>query len=126
MPDEAQETRASLLKAPAEREPAAATRTSVSIRRGQLADNDSEIDILPNERVELDAVASDVLIEMIETKLEDYGLEKVIPDEGLLAETYRAVHRSERLRRKFEDLEEEFDEEAAAVRFRKAWRTRFA
>ncbi len=101
-----------------EREPAAATRTSASILREQLADNgatNSEIDILLNERVELNAMASDALIETIETKLKAYGLKKVIPDDDLLAETYRAFDRSERLREKFEEMEEEFDEEAAAI-----------
>jgi len=102
-----------------EREPAAATRTSASMLREQLADNgatNSEIDILLNERVELNAMTSDALIETIETKLKAYGLKKVIPDDDLLAETYRAFHRSERLREKFEEMEEEFDEEAAAIK----------
>ena len=82
-----------------EREPAAATKISEEILRQQLADNgatDSEIGILVSERVELNAAASDALIEMIETKLKAHGLKKVIPDEeGLLVETYRAFHRSE-------------------------------
>ena len=53
-----------------------------SILRGQLAENgasDAEIDILLNERVELNAMTSDALIAMIERKLEAYGLEKVVP-----------------------------------------------
>ncbi len=101
-----------------EREPAAATKTSPDILRGQLAENgadDAEIDILLNERVELNAMASDALIEMIETKLKAYGLKKVIPDDDLLAETYRALHRSQQLRERFEEMEEEFDEEAIEI-----------
>ena len=96
-----------------EQEPAAATRTSTDILRAQLAENgatDAEIDILLNERVELNAVASDALIEMIERKLKDYGLEKVVPDDDLLAETYRAFHHSHQLREKFEEIEDEFKE----------------
>jgi hypothetical protein len=57
-----------------EREPAAATRTSTDTLRGQLAENGAtnlEIAILLNERVELNAMTSDALIEMIERKLED-------------------------------------------------------
>jgi len=110
-----------------EREPAAATKTSKSILRAQLAENGAtfaEIDILLNERVELNAVASDALIEMIERKLKAYGLKKVIPDEDLLAETYRAFHRCEQLREKFEEMEEEFDEEAAAVAIPKGLKKR--
>jgi hypothetical protein len=101
-----------------EREPAAATRASASILRAQLADNgatNSEIDILINERVELNAMTSDALIEMIETKLKAYGLKKVIPDDDLLADAYRAFHRSKRLREKFKEVERQFDQEAAAV-----------
>jgi hypothetical protein len=99
-----------------EREPAAATRISASVRREQLAANgasDDEIDILLNERVELNALASDALIEMIEDKLDDHGLEKVTPDDELLSETYRAFHRSQQLREKFEELESDFDSEAS-------------
>ena len=47
-----------------EREPAAATRISASNLRAQLAENgasDAEIDILLNERVELNAMTSDAL-----------------------------------------------------------------
>jgi hypothetical protein len=94
-----------------EREPAAATRVNAGILRGQLAENgatNSEIDILLNERVELNAMTSDALIEMIERKLQAYGLEKVLPDDELLAETYRAFHRSQELRKKFEQIKDEF------------------
>jgi hypothetical protein len=60
-------------------------------------------------------MTSDALIETIEAKLKAHGLKKVIPDGDLLAETYRAFHRSEQLREKFEDMEEHFDEEADAI-----------
>jgi hypothetical protein len=101
-----------------EREPAAATRTSASTLRAQLAENgasDAEIDILLNERVELNAMASDALIAMIERKLKAYGLDKIVPDHGLLAEAYRAFHRSQLLRRRFEEMAEKFDEEGIAA-----------
>jgi hypothetical protein len=101
-----------------EREPAAATRIRSSLLRDQLAENgaaSAEIDILLNERVELNALTSDALIAMIETKLKAYGLKKVVPDEGLLAETYRVFHRSQQLRERFEEMEEEFDEEADTI-----------
>jgi hypothetical protein len=101
-----------------EREPAAATRISVKMLREQLVANgatDSEINILVNQRVELNALTSDAVIAMIETKLKTYGLKKVIPDEDTLAETYRVFHRSQKLRKKFEEMEEKFDEEAATI-----------
>jgi DNA topoisomerase 6 subunit A-like protein len=101
-----------------EREPAAASKVGPDILRAQLAENggtEDEIAILFEERVELNAMTSDALIEMIERKLNDYGLEKVIPDDELLAETYRAFHRSQQLRTKFEEIAHQFDETAPEV-----------
>jgi hypothetical protein len=101
-----------------EREPAAATKTSESILRDQLAENgatDAEIAILLNERVELNAMTSDALIAMIEQKLKAYGLTKIIPDDVVLAEAYRALHRSQQLREEFEELEEGFKETRITV-----------
>ena len=69
-----------------EREPAAASKTTEATLRGQLNENgatEAEITILLNERVELNALPSDELVEMIERKLKDYGLEKVMPGDDL-------------------------------------------
>ncbi len=96
-----------------EREPAAATKTSEANRRSQLAENgatEEEIEILLHERVELNAMTSDELIAMIERKLKEYGLKKIIPDDDLLGEAYQAFHRSNELREKFEEMESEFEE----------------
>jgi hypothetical protein len=96
-----------------EREPAAATRTTEDILRKQLAENgatDAEIDILIHERVELNAMTSDGLIEMIERKLEDCGIEKVIPGDDLLAEAYQAFHHSKNLEDIFEKGKSEYEE----------------
>ena len=101
-----------------EREPAAATKISPDILRAQLAENganDAEIAILLDQRVELNAMASDDFIEMIERKLDDYGLKKVVPDDALLAKTYRGFHRSQQLRKEFEKVEKTFDKEAGEV-----------
>jgi hypothetical protein len=94
-----------------EREPAAATRMSASVLRGQLAENgatEAETNILLSERIELNAMASDALIAMIERKLKAYGLKKVIPDDDLLGETYLAFHDSQQLRERFEKVQDEF------------------
>ena len=101
-----------------EREPAAATKVSADIRRGQLAENgatDTEIAILLDERVELNAMPSDALIAMIERKLKAYGLEKVIPDDDVLGEAYQAFHRSQQLRVKFQKMEDEFEDTGIEV-----------
>ena len=95
-----------------EREPAAATKMSDAARRAQLAENgatDAEIEILLKDRVELNAMTSDALIAMIERKLKAYGLNKVIPDDALLAEAYQAFHRSKELRQQFEEIESKFE-----------------
>jgi hypothetical protein len=100
-----------------EREPAAATKTDKGTLRKQLAENGAtaeEIAILLNERVELNAMTSDALIEMIEGKLKNYGLEKVIPDDDMLVDTFKALHRSNQLREEFEELEQEFEEDEIA------------
>jgi len=101
-----------------ERELAAATRTSKGMLRTQLTENgatEAEIAILLNERVELNAMTSDALIAMIERKLKDYGIEKVIPDDNLLAEAYQTFHRSQQLRDEFEELEENFKDSKIKV-----------
>jgi hypothetical protein len=102
-----------------EREPAAATKIKdPETLRAQLRENgasEAEIGILLHERVELNAMTSDALVAMIERKLDAYGLEKVVPDDDLLAETYRAFHRSHRLRERFTEMEQQFDKEAESA-----------
>src|SRR5262249_53772142 len=55
------------------------------------------------------------LVALVERKLTAYGLKKVIPDEELLAETYRAFHRSDELREEFEDLRATMEESTIKV-----------
>jgi hypothetical protein len=101
-----------------EREPAAASKTDRNRLRAQLRENgaqEAESDILLNERVELNAMTSGDLVDMIERKLQAYGLGKVIPDESLLTETYRAFARSQQLREKFKEMEQQFDKDAEAA-----------
>jgi hypothetical protein len=101
-----------------EREPAAATKIGAVMLRAQLAENgatDAEVNILFHERVELNAMTSDALVAMVEHKLKEYGLEKVIPDDELLAEAYCTFHRSQQLRERFEELEGEFEDEDSDI-----------
>jgi hypothetical protein len=60
-------------------------------------------------------MTSDALIEVIEGKLEDYGLKKAMPDDELLAEAYRGFHRSQQLREKFREVQRKFDKNAAKI-----------
>jgi hypothetical protein len=50
-----------------------------------------EIEFLLDQRVELNAMASDQLVEWIEEKLELNGIKKIIPDQQRLSEMYRLV-----------------------------------
>ncbi len=50
---------------------------------------EEEIDFLLDQRVELNAFASDALVQWIEDKLKEHGVSKVIPDEACLANAYR-------------------------------------
>ena len=74
-----------------------------------------EIEFLLEERVELNALTSEQLVALVELKLTAYGLKKVVPDEELLAETYRAFHRSDELREEFEDLMATMEESTIKV-----------
>jgi hypothetical protein len=90
-----------------EREPAAATKISTAQRAEQLAKNGAtqeEIVILLHERVELNALTSDALIEMTETGLKAHGVKKVIPGGDALAETYLTFHHDRRLRKAFDEM----------------------
>jgi hypothetical protein len=96
------------------REPAAATKTSAEQTTAQLSENgatDQEIAILLNERVEINALTSDALIEMIETKLKAHGIEKVVPSAKLLADTYVAFHKSQKIEAAFEKLQQEMQDD---------------
>jgi hypothetical protein len=93
------------------REPAAATKTTKATLRSQLAENgatDAESSILLDERVELNAMASDDLVEMIERKLKEYGIKKVIPGDDLLVKAYQAFHHSQKLRDIFEKAKRKY------------------
>jgi len=93
-----------------EREPAAARRTDDEQTADQLRENgatEEEIEILLEERVELNALTSDALIEMIETKLEAHGIKKVIPSVEMLKDTYVAFHQSQALEEAFKKVKNE-------------------
>jgi hypothetical protein len=97
-----------------EREPAAATKTDNELLSAQLRENsatDEEIAILLDERVELNALTSDALIEMIETKLKAHGLQKVVPSAKLLADTFVSFDKSKKLEDAFNQLREDMPDQ---------------
>jgi DNA topoisomerase VI subunit B len=75
-----------------------------------------EIDILVGgERVELNALASNELVALIERKLAKHGIRKVIPDGETLADAYQRMHRQAVIQEKINDLIEELDESEVEV-----------
>jgi hypothetical protein len=79
-------------------------RGSSIARRENLKANgatDDEVRFLLERRVELNALPSDELVAFIERKLTEHGVAKVVPDDDMLAETYRAFKRGQRLREIF-------------------------
>src|SRR5512147_732106 len=82
-------------------------RESARSIRATLAESgatEAEIGFLLNDRVELNAFASDELVEWIEGKLEEHGVRKVIPDQEMLAEAYRRQRQSVYLKKHFGEL----------------------
>ena len=69
-----------------------------------------EVDILSGgQRVELNALASDELVALIERKLAKNGIAKVIPDDATLADAYRRIRRQAAIQEKIDELVEELD-----------------
>lgn len=66
--------------------------------------SEEEIEFLLTHRVELNAFASDALVEWIVAKLERHGVKKVIPDEAVLVEAYRRRRQSQFLGEHFGEL----------------------
>jgi hypothetical protein len=67
---------------------------SKSKARWNLRENGAtseEIDFLLEQRVELNAFASDAFVEWIEGKLQEHGIEKVVPEDDVLADAYRRM-----------------------------------
>lgn len=71
-----------------------------------------EIAFLQTQRVELNAFSSDQLIEWIESKLKEHGVEKLIPDASTLKAAYRRAAQATFLNAHLEDLSEQAEEHA--------------
>ena len=68
---------------------------------------EEEIDFLLDQRVELNAFASDDLVEWIEVKLEEHGVSKVIPDEDYLEGAYRRAFQQAAVQQKIDAVLED-------------------
>ena len=63
---------------------------------------DEEAEFLLHKRVEINALHSDQLVDFVERKLREHGIEKVIPDRESLDKTYRLFELDARLKGEFE------------------------
>jgi Topoisomerase 6 subunit A/Spo11, Toprim domain len=73
---------------------------SADTRKWNLLENgasSAEIEFLLHQRVELNALPSDRLVEFIERKLQQHGIAKVVPDQNQLEQTYRLFARSKQV-----------------------------
>ena len=71
--------------------------------------------LVGGERVELNALASDELVALIERKLNKNGIAKVIPDDEALVDAYRRFHRQAAIQQKIDELLEDLDEDEVEV-----------
>lgn len=67
------------------------------------------------QRVELNALSSDQLVELIETKLKGVGITKVVPDEGVLVTAYRRACQVALLNRALKAAADDAAEKAKSV-----------
>lgn len=88
-----------------------------SVRNGlrESGATEDEIKFLATHRVELNAFASDDLIRWITSKLEEHGVQKVIPDDEVLAEGYRRQYQSAYLEQHFGELLERSREHVSGI-----------
>ena len=86
--------------------------------RDQLKANGAtkeEIEFLLHHRVELNAFASDQLVEWIEEKLVEHGVEKVVPEEETLAKAVRGFARDLIAKRYLDTFAADIDREVDAA-----------
>ena len=75
-----------------------------------------EIAFLQTQRVELNAFSSDQLIEWIESKLKEHGVEKLIPDADTLEVAFRRTAQAKFLNAQLEELSEQAKEHARKLK----------
>jgi hypothetical protein len=80
-------------------------------RLRQAGLGEEAIDFLRTQRVELNAMTSRQLIDFVEAKLQQHGIQKVIPNQDTLTNTYREFAASDRLSEAFDELKEKLEQE---------------
>jgi hypothetical protein len=88
--------------------------SKISIDRLAQAGLDQDaIDFLRSQRVELNAMTSRQLVDFVENRLKQHGIDKVIPNSGTLVRTYKMFAASDRLSEAFDEAKVKFQEESA-------------
>jgi hypothetical protein len=72
---------------------------------------DEECEFLRTRRVEINALNNAQLIDMIERKLREHGIEKIIPDDEMLAKAYRFFVKAKKLEDALDQFKEDLDDE---------------
>jgi len=72
---------------------------------------EDEVEFLLEKRVELNAFTSEDFIAFLESKLDEAGIKKIIPDDKTLRETWIRFERGKQLHVQFGQLKAEFDKE---------------
>jgi Topoisomerase 6 subunit A/Spo11, Toprim domain len=81
-------------------------------RLAQAGLGQGAIDFLRSQRVELNAMTSRQLVDLVENKLKQHGVSKVIPSGEMLARTYQLFVTSDRLCEAFDEVKEKLEEES--------------
>jgi hypothetical protein len=76
---------------------------------------EEEVEFLLHSRVELNAFASDQLIALIEQKLQEHGVTKIVPDDDTLADAYRRMRREALIQDRVNCAIDEMDEVAVSL-----------
>jgi hypothetical protein len=96
-------------------EPAARKgRKSWAAVRGALRSEgatDEECEFLRTRRIEINALSNAQLIDMIERKLREHGIKKIVPDDEMLAKAYRFFVKAKKLEDALDQFKEDLDED---------------
>jgi hypothetical protein len=84
-------------------------------RLAQAGLRQDAIDFLRSERVELNAMTARQLVDFVEAKLKEAGIDKVIPNGKTLARTYQMFVASNQLAEAFEETKKTLEGEAEAL-----------
>jgi hypothetical protein len=72
---------------------------------------EEEAEILLDQRIELNSLASDELVDFIERKLQQNGIKKIVPGKHRLSETYQLFARGTRIQKIIDEALESLDDE---------------